>query len=348
MSKQEFFNKWFEIIKKSSAAQTQKQEFLDKWYEIIRKSPGKNTYKMAWAKAITEIACEKNEHNENGEVEIAIETISYKIIKYYWNQTIFFNLIQGSNPNKPPEIVAWVKELIAAFQLISQTRQPIRFERAYPTELCPEQFQNCLRKTSEVLKNEVGRKFIVVEGSCLDGIYEYQKGADTLYLPALQESALKFNKLLVNEAINYRWAQILETYNTCPRINKKVRIIDEEKVRKKPLLSFRKYLDLDNPGQVCFMCGQEISDSELAIEHVIPWTYLYSDDLWNLAYMHKTCVPANPHAVPEELSIARLQKRNKSLINLLANYDQNDKHIAGLKYAVEHNLARKFWATLKG
>ena len=31
------------------------------------------------------------------------------MLKYYWNQTIYFDLIQGSNLSKPPEFITEVK-----------------------------------------------------------------------------------------------------------------------------------------------------------------------------------------------------------------------------------------------
>lgn len=49
---------------------------------------------------------------------------------------------------------------------------------------------------------------------------------------------LKENSLIVFDAINYRWSQMLENFNHSPRICKKVKIIDEDKVRRKPLTKF--------------------------------------------------------------------------------------------------------------
>ena len=66
---------------------------------IIRDCSMDNTYKMSWIRSIVEYS------TKNPSVtKVHFNDLSPLIFKYYWNQTIFFNLEQGSNPNKKPEI----------------------------------------------------------------------------------------------------------------------------------------------------------------------------------------------------------------------------------------------------
>ncbi len=67
--------------------------FLDKWLNIIRNCNVDNTYKMTWAKSITEISLEIDYNNEDEYIEITLKEIAVKVLKYYWEQTIYFNLI---------------------------------------------------------------------------------------------------------------------------------------------------------------------------------------------------------------------------------------------------------------
>ncbi|WP_179283172.1 MULTISPECIES: hypothetical protein [Paenibacillus] len=93
--------------------------FLEKWLHIIRNYSFDNTYKMAWAKAITEIAVEQEEAFPTEEVilvEIQLRDIAEKVLRYYFEQTIFFALQQSSNPVKPPVMVTIAKQLISAYQ----------------------------------------------------------------------------------------------------------------------------------------------------------------------------------------------------------------------------------------
>ena len=85
-------------------------DFYKRFTKIIRECNYDNTYKMAWAKALVEICSNNNLDEEN--ISITLTEIAHKFLKYYWNQTIYFDLIQGSNPTKPPVILSLVKSLI--------------------------------------------------------------------------------------------------------------------------------------------------------------------------------------------------------------------------------------------
>jgi hypothetical protein len=81
------------------------------------------------------------------------------------------------------------------------------------------------------------------------------------------------------ELINYRWTQKLEDFNSTPRISQKVRRTDRETIKRKNLTPFRKYLDKENPRRKCFITDKPIEKRKISIDHVIPWSYFYSDDL---------------------------------------------------------------------
>lgn len=79
------------------------------------------------------------------------------------------------------------------------------------------------------------------------------------------------NKQDLFDLINYRWSLMLEDYNSSPRIGKKVRIMDEQKIRRPKALSFfDKFLNLENENHICFICGERIPDDKLSRDHVIP------------------------------------------------------------------------------
>ena len=73
--------------------------------EGIRNCSYQNTYKMSWLRAIIECLLEGKYRGK----EIDFEDIAVNMFKHYWDQTIFFNLEQGQNPNKKPRIVQLVK-----------------------------------------------------------------------------------------------------------------------------------------------------------------------------------------------------------------------------------------------
>lgn len=87
-----------------------------------------NTYKMAWAKAIVELSSIYSKSNDEYS-DISLEDIANKMVKYYWDQTIYFDLFQSA-PNQIPVILTEVKKLISKYQEKEKDYKPIVFERA--------------------------------------------------------------------------------------------------------------------------------------------------------------------------------------------------------------------------
>ncbi|WP_426453884.1 HNH endonuclease [Paenibacillus sp. S-38] len=323
--------------------------FIEKWLHIIRNCSFDNTYKTAWAKAITEIAIEHEAiYDSDVTIEIQLREIAKNVLRYYFEQTIFFDLQQSANPNKPPMMVTIVKELIASYRTRSGSVKPVKWFRSNIESICPEDYKKAVSAAIRALKSDVSYRFLRIEGKEVDGVYQYERKADSLYIQAENLNALKQNKLIVLDAINYRWTQMLENFNHSPRLSKKVRIIDEDQVQRKSLSKFSSYLEFENPECVCFLCCLKIEGETPAIDHVIPWSYLYSDDLWNLVYAHQSCNSSKSNVIPSEDVIQRLEQRNIALLQRMKQQGMNDKHVSELEMANEKNFVRKFWISCQG
>lgn len=321
--------------------------FYNIFKRIIRECNYDNTYKMAWAKALVELAIEGV--YENDIVEIKLEDIAKKYIKYYWNQTIFFDLIQGSNLLKTPVIIQNVKILIEQYYKYINARKPERFERIENilTKELLKEYITCVKKVTSALKADVSWRFIFIDGKNNSDIYEYVKEDSLIKIKRENLKILADNNQDLFDLINYRWGLILETFNSSPRINRKVKIIDEQEVKRNSLSKFKEYLDVENPDRHCFICGKSIDDKELSIDHVIPWSYLYSDDLWNLVYVHKSCNSSKSNVIPTKEDIERLKNRNNRLSKLLNEKSKNGKAIDELNLAIEKDYVNKFWIGCK-
>jgi dsRNA-specific ribonuclease len=317
--------------------------FLDKWLNIIRNCNIDNTYKMAWAKAITEISLEIDYNDESEYIEIYLKQIAEKMLKYYFDQTIFFDLIQGSNPNKPPKIISLVKELINTYQEKVGSKQPVKFYKAEVDKIIKYNYDKTINKIVAVLKQDVSYRFLNLGGEKIENIYKYNKGDDKLVILKSNLQELNRNYLIVFDIINFRWTQILEEFNLSPKISKKVKVIDIEEVKRKPLNKFIKYIEYENKSRECFICGEEIIGEKPSIDHVIPWSYLYDDNLWNLVFTHKSCNSSKNNIIPSEETIKRLEDRNIRLMNILRTKGLDNKITFELENAIKGNLVRKFW-----
>lgn len=318
---------------------------------IIRKANYENTYKMAWAKSLVELSNDYKDIKDY-KVAISLKDIATKVIKYYWNQTIFFDLIQGSNINKPPLILQLTKDLIKEYKNDKGNNNPIVYQRALPyMELhMAKTLYDTIDKFIKVLKKDVSYRFLHLSGHIYANVYDYSKGDNELIIKSADIRKLYINQDDLYDLINYRWFLILETFNSSPRINKKVRIMDQNDVKRSSLTKFDEYLDYENPNHICFICGNKIVDNELSRDHVIPWSYLYSDDLWNIVYVHKSCNSSKSNIIPLLTDIDKLKERNERLSTILKSEcpTKEDKIIEKFNLAIDKDYVDQFYIGCKG
>ena len=305
-------------------------ETLSNWFEVIKNCSVSNTYKMGWSKSIVECCFE-----DDSEELIHFDRISMKMFKYYWNQTIFFDLQQGSNPNKPPTFVSYVKSKIEEYQ--SQYGfQPKEFERM------EDKVDVDLKYLNRILIENVSYRFLEVGGKDYD-LYELDKKERTIRVK--NPRILKEYSDILFEVINYRWVQILETYNSSPRISKKIKITDRCGVKRKPLGKFKRYLQLTDKR--CFISGEEF-DGDLSIDHLIPWSFMFSDDIWNLVFVKQKYNSSKSNRIVDESEIIKLEERNMKLLQRMKEEGMKDKNYSELEFSIKNNQLRKFWISFKG
>lgn len=342
MQRQEFLSRWIEIIKKSSATLVYKQNFVNSVLLAVRGCSTRHTYDTAWARAVVEAVEEKNTGPDSGEIAVDLRSVSVKMVGYYWDQTVYFNLCQGPNPLRQPRVLRGVRELIKDYFRDNSYSRPAPFRKAVFSQGQREKLEQLVDTTLDIVRGEVLTRF-QLKGQAREEFLSYRGGEETLYLPQAAASAIKENSRLLVEAIYYRWSQILEMYNTSPRLNRKVRIIDTDNLRDHPLSQFEKYLDIENPDRLCFYCGQQVTGNSPSMDHIIPWAYLCSDDVWNLVYAHQDCRPSEYGRVLPEFFLARLEKRNRALLEKLSPYTESDTMAGILQHAVTRGTVRRNW-----
>ena len=302
--------------------------YLKDFTHVIRNCSMESTYKMGWARAIVEYLV-KNP----SKYIVHFDDLSPLIFKYYWNQLIFFNLQQSPNPNKPPAICQLVQLAIDKYS----GKKPDVFTR------CEKHINIAVKDISDTLAKDVSYRFLTCDGTeyCLYDL-DRQRRTLTFDNPAI----IRMHADILFELINYRWVQKLEECNSVPRLSKKVRGTDKEKIRRGGLQKFKQWIDLENPDRACFITGQPIK--ELSVDHVIPWSYLYSDDLWNLVYVEKGVNSSKSNKIPSEAVIRKLEQRNESLLRLMGEQASLNKHEEELRLAIEKNYVRRFWIDCRG
>ena len=301
--------------------------------EIIQNGDMENTYKMVWIRSIVETCV-----LEPSLRKIHFDQLSKKIFGYYWNQTIYFDLEQSPNPKKRPEIYQIVVEEINRYRN-EFGYQPIWFSRIEGKLTIPTQ------RISSVLAKDVCWRFPKVGRLSYD-LYDLDKKNRTVVI--FRPDLIKEYSKVLFDLINYRWTQKLEEFNHSPRISKKVRGTEREKIVRTSLIKFKKYLDLENPNHICFYTGEKIEDENLSIDHVIPWSYIFSNDLWNLVYVDQSYNSSKGNKIPSEETIIKLEKRNYRLMDQVTQRRISDKNTDELQLSISDGLVEKFWVGCQG
>ena len=299
---------------------------------VIQNGEMENTYKMVWIRSIVE-TCLLDPNVQ----EIQFDHLSKLIFGYYWNQTIYFDLEQSPNPLKRPVIYQIVKEEISEYRH-KNGKQPVWLLGAENSVSIP------VSKISTILSKDVCWRFPKVGKENFD-LYDLDIKSRTIILH--QTDLIREYANVLFDVINYRWTQKLEEFNHSPRISQKVRGTDRENIRRKSLAKFRKYLDLENPDHVCFHTGRKIKYENLSIDHVLPWSYLFSDNLWNLVYVDKSFNSSKGNIIPKEETIEKLENRNIHLLKSMEIKFPNTKVTDELKLSIETDLIRKSWVGCK-
>lgn len=300
---------------------------------LINNGSMDNTYKMSWIRSIVEI-CERQTKKK-----IYFDELSYLIFKYYWDQSIFFQLNQSPNRKKKPEIIQLVEKEITNFKE-KYGNVPKKFLSVEDKVSVP------IKKISTILKYDVSHRFLNLGNKKFD-IYEYD--LENRFINVLNPHIIKIHCDVLYQLINYRWTQKLEEVDGSPRLSKKIIGVDKDnKPKRKSLKNFRQYLDLENPTRKCFITGEKINDEDLSIDHVIPWSYMFSNDIWNLVYVKKSLNSSKNNRLPNEDEIERLDKRNKDLLSIMNLKGIKNKFFDELDLSIERDYLRHHYIGVKG
>lgn len=216
---------------------------------IIKEGRYDNTYKLAWGKALIEICSELDIYSLEETNEILLISIARKFIKYYWNQTIIYELNQGTNPLKQPTIIRLIKELFEQYSNLYKTNRKIIFDEFNELILKDKNlyliYDKTVKETFKLLKQDVSWRFIKLDGIDQSNIYEYKKGDDSLFISSEMVMILLQHKNDLYPLIDYKWILVLDSFNSDKNIKSKVTIKDETEIYENELFAYN-----NNPDSI--------------------------------------------------------------------------------------------------
>ena len=320
------------------------EKYLQDWIRVIEQMRNDNTYKVAWGKAIIECIL-LNEYQECDDyVFIKEEDITYKMMRYYWNQTFFFNLSQGNNPVMEQDI----REMIDEYVHIVNMNYPVWFDKAeFVLNSYSSIVKRKIKKFVTIANQNVAYRFMNVKDSVIN-LYILDRKNKTLQFSCNDIAILKDYGYILIKLMNFKWVQLLEKYNSSPNISKKVSNSSNKSIKRANLSKYKNFLLRYYHKELIqdFYTGEVLDVGDISIDHVIPWSFMYSDDIWNLVFTSKSSNSSKGNRPPSKEDLERLTERNNKLLKNLEN--SNLKMAKELEYAIKNKLSKKYYIDLIG
>ena len=317
-------------------------KYVNDWITIIEQMQNDNTYKLAWGRAIVECNAKGNCVELNDNVVIDLKDIAECMLKYYWNQMFFFNLKQSPYVNKVPKICVYTEDLNNHYREKENTNIPVWFNVGQSKIVMDKEYTKTINCIKKVLPENVAWRFMNIQGKPIL-IYMLDIANGVILLNKEDSISLKEYGNILTKLLNFKWAQLLEKFNYAPRIVEKINGISELRIRRNNLTKYRNELIKQySISPVDFYTGRELTNDNISIDHVIPWSFMYSDDIWNLVITSKSNNSTKSNSIPSEYSIDRLKKRNIRLVDIVDSPYKEDLIIAN-----ENDYVDKFYSDLK-
>lgn len=118
-------------------------------------------------------------------------------------------------------------------------------------------------------------------------LYQWQPGQQHIALTSEGHQFLTDQAITLELVANFYWAEFLENCNRLsPRIVQKV---SREAAFRKPLQGYLKILLAESSAE-CFYCRSRFEQRTApTVDHLIPWSFLLEDELWDLVLACRTC-----------------------------------------------------------
>ena len=303
------------------------EPYIQDWLDILSEMSTTNTYKLAFGLGILE-CISTNRYKENTfDAEVTLMDIGDCMIRYYWNQCFFFRLKQQPG-DKVPIIYQQVEALIHRYKQLSSSEIPVWCDEGLSIiqSQDPSFLTKVRQKVAKTIPEHVGWRFKNVNGGIKD-VYAFDPDRDTsIYFKKQHVLLLMDYAPILSKLFSYKWSQLLEKWNESPRLLGKVIGASNEAIDRRSLRKFIKPLSLEfGHGPILdFYTQKPIPEQDLSIDHVIPWSYIYSDNIWNLVFTTKSNNSRKSNSTPTPSDINRLKARNTNLFPLLDGQFQKD------------------------
>ncbi len=261
----------------------------------------RTTYKFGLIKAI--IDCLYSTELTARGMELSYEMIFAKFAENYWNLVAKYEISQivatsRSDTSKIEQLIYDVRDRHPALTVID-------FENLSDSD----KELLVLQAKKECCKNVMGALYQDFRGE----LYGFNNKEERIWLHLCAYNFLMKYKLEIEQMNYYAWARFLDKIN---QKNPPVQLIDKLKLstpRRKNLNIYRNILRQEFESCNCFYCGSKLT-ARAHVDHVIPWSFVQSDHLWNFVLACPNCNREKTNLLPSKQKLVDVTKRNLEML----------------------------------
>jgi len=274
---------------------------------IITKGKKDNTYKFALAKYLLD---KSRSQTIIQDIKIDYKDIAKAFLKYYWVQECKYKIKQDFKTKKQPMVINIIQNICGTEYISDSYNEYFKKNKKIKNDIIFNIEKECLKDVIPRFQPRDNNMFFIHNHILHPKGKKFVMPIENDRYIILNGKSITFfknNYELLHKALILEWAKFLEKTNFTPRLISKIENLGENK--RKSLLSFRKKL-LEMKNHNCFYCNHDLEDKKIHVDHFIPWSYIYEDEIWNLVLSCSDCNSKKSDYLANEKCLDKLEKRN--------------------------------------
>ena len=296
-------------------------------YVFSDSCPKTSTYKFGFIKAILDNLLSASQTAMG--MRIDFDDLFSKFAENYWNLITKYHLKQlRSNHAASQNPVSKLEQSFLRALDSEPTASNLEFE-----ELSAQDKARIIAQVkADCSRNVVGALYKDFNGE----LYGFDKRASCIWLHNGGYQFLWAHKPEIERLNYYAWAKYLERINDDSSTYMLLDKLEAATPKRHNLSPYREVLREEFEICTCFYCGKKLRSTP-HVDHVIPWSFIKSDHLWNFVLACPTCNAKKKDQLPTRQKLATVVTRNTVL-------ESSDNPIVRVEFkGYNENLLWQLW-----
>ena len=307
-------------------------DYMNSIAHILKRGQFTNSYKFALLRSLAAFGLKPGD----GEVVVEIDWLAEKFVELFWPLTLRFNIRQATVPDKDPVVMRYIRNEASA--LVLSPEMPLRdFRKMYS-----DRYAKLVPKVARNAFGDVIPRFHTVGwGNVTPPLYEASR--EGIRISANARAFLQRNHKAIDLLAIGSWVKFTEKFTSAPRLYEKIQGLAFKRSALKP---YREFFQSVLGESECFYCGGSTLPKS-HVDHVIPWSFVAEDKVWNLILACSKCNSEKSSRTPADHCVTKLVRRNEAILTMDAsdipkriNKDLSEWRPGGLQKHIEVLVSR--------